>query len=130
MRQEAESKKREAPGKRRCLALSGLLVTCLNGLVVRGYARTHRAEPELKVHVQVCDYAGIPVNTLAEAEFLTAAIFQTAGVKTIWADGVSTGGVCRQNRVDLNRAPATLGEKLPCQTCTRPWRRSLAGPAQ
>jgi hypothetical protein len=56
----------------------------------------HRAEPELKVRVRVCDYAGIPVNILAEAEFLTAAIFQTAGVKTIWADGVSTGGLSIQ----------------------------------
>ena len=130
MRQETKTNRQKAPSYGRCLALSSLLLSCLNGLVVRSYARTHRAEPELKVHVRLCDYAGIPVNTLAEAEFLTAAIFQTAGVKTIWADGVSTGGVCRQNRVDLNRAPATLGEKLPCQTCTRPWRRSLAGPAQ
>ena len=95
MRQEAEGNGQKALSKRRCLAFSGLLVTCLNGSVVSSYARTEQtsAEPQLKLHVRVCDYAAVPVKTLAQAEVLTAAIFQAAGVKTVWVDGFPTGGL-------------------------------------
>jgi hypothetical protein len=96
MRQEAEGNGQKALSKGRCLALSGLLVTCLNGSTVRSYARMEQvasAEPQLKLHVRVCNYAAVPAKTLAQAELLTAAIFQAAGVKTVWVDGFPTGGL-------------------------------------
>ena len=95
MRQEAESKGQKGPSKRRCLALGGLLVTCLNGSPV-SYARMEQvtsSEPELTLHVRVCNYAAVPVKTLTRTELLTAAIFQAAGVKTVWADDFPTGGL-------------------------------------
>jgi hypothetical protein len=95
MRQKAESNGQKAPSKRGWLALSALLVMCVNGSPV-SYARMDQvasAEPEVRLLVRVCDYAAVPVKTMAQAELLTAAIFQAAGVKTVWMDGFPTGGL-------------------------------------
>ncbi len=108
MGQEAESNEQKTPSRRRCLALGGLLVTCLNGSAVRRYARMEQAasvEPELRLRVRVCNYAAVPVKTLAQAELLTAAIFQTAGVKTVWVDGFPTGGLSIRAESAVSPAP-------------------------
>jgi hypothetical protein len=108
MRQAAESNQQKTPSRRRCLALGGLLVTCLNGLAVRGYPRMEQVaspEPELRLRVRVCNYAAVPVKTLAQAELLTAAIFQAAGVKTVWADGFPTEGLSIRAELLVSPAP-------------------------
>src|SRR6516164_4854454 len=97
MRHETENNGKRALSRRRCLASVGLLVTCLNGSALSSDARAKQvpsAESELKLRVRVCNYAAVPLRTLAKAELLTARIFQVARIGTVWVDGFpSTGGL-------------------------------------
>jgi hypothetical protein len=124
MRPEAESNRQKAPTTKQCLALGGLLVTCLNGSAARGYARMEQVasvDPQLKLRVRVCNYAAVPAKTVASAELLTTEIFQAAGVKTVWVhdseiDGVPIRAESPRSEpapdIDLRILTAPMGSQL------------------
>jgi hypothetical protein len=95
MTQEAEDDGQKPPCKRVCLAMYALFAAFLNGSAGRNYARIEQApsaDTDLKLYVLICDFAAVPVKTLSQAQRRTRAIFQAAGVKTVWVEDFQPGG--------------------------------------
>jgi len=74
------------------------LASGVAGLGDAAKAASPETSPAITIHVH--NYAGVPAQTLAEAEEVTAEVFRKAGVQTRWTDTVLTAEKSQENSVD------------------------------